>query len=131
MIPYFKVKIGYGNEDFISITKDELEKAHYAFLKDAKVVFNQGVAHGKNIISISPDYHRMFGWNYGYKMQPEDFDEVNRKVGNVNRYIEASKRKVQDYIASGQENMIGTTTLELPEQTKKLGTGAKHISELL
>ena len=127
---YYKVKIGYGVEDFISIDKDELEKAHYAFAKDAKVMFKNGVTNGKNILAVMPDYHKTMGWNYGHKMEAEDFADIVRKVGNMNAYIEASKNRVSYYISQGKENLIGTIPLKLSEPVNDRG-GVKSIGEML
>lgn len=110
---YFKVKIGYGPEDFISISKDELEKATYAFITNEKVVFDNGVTSGKQILSISPDYHKTMGWNYGHKMQDFDFAEVKEKIGNPLNYISQAKRNVEGYITSGKENLIGKNPLTI------------------
>lgn len=119
MTPYFKVKIGYGIEDFISISKDELEKATYAFMTNDKVVFQNGVANGKNIMAISPDYHKTMGWNYGHKMEDLDFAEVKEKIGDPTRYIALAKQNVQDYIAAGKTELIGSTPLELKTPSKE------------
>ena len=113
MTPYFKVKIGYGIEDFISISKDELEKATYAFITNDKVVFQNGVTTGKAIMAIVPDYHKTMGWNYGHKMEDLGFAEVKSKVGDLVKYISLAKDNVQAYINAGTPELIGSKPLEL------------------
>jgi hypothetical protein len=118
MTPYFKVKIGYGVEDFISISKDELEKATYAFITNDKVVFQNGVTTGKAIMAIVPDYHKTMGWNYGRKMEDLDFAEVKAKVGDPVKYIALAKENVQAYINAGTPELIGSKPLEIKAPSK-------------
>ena len=110
---YYKVKIGYGVEDIISITKDELEKATYAFITKADAVFQNGMCRGKDIMGILPDYHKTMGWNYGHKMEDLDFAEEKEKIGDPTKYISLAKDNVQAYIASNQEHLIGSKPLEI------------------
>lgn len=127
MTPYFKVKIGYGVEDFISISKDELEKALYAFRTNDKVMFENGVTSGKHILSITPDYYKTMGWNYGHKMEDLDFAEVKAKVGDPVKLIAQAKENVSHYISSGKESLIGTKTLEIESKKALQIEGKKEL----
>jgi len=106
---YFKIKTGYKDEDFIPIDETELEVAMYAFLTDSKAVFKNGVVNGKNIMSITEDWHRAKGWNYGYKLTPEDFAEISRDCGEYVGLIAEVKNNVQRIIESGRPELIGKT----------------------
>ena len=61
MKSYYRIKVGYGKNEFISIGEDELESAIYSFMSDTKGVFETGIVRGKDIISITPDYHKALG----------------------------------------------------------------------
>lgn len=111
---YFKIKTGYGDQDFISIDETELEAAVYAFLTDAKGMFKNGAVNGKNIMSITEDWHREFGWNYTYKLGPDDWEQINREATPKYRgIIQEAKDRVQGYISKGTTNKIGKEPLPL------------------
>lgn len=102
---YFKVKTGYGAEDFIPITEKELDSALYAFVTDSKIILDGGPVNGKNIITITEDWHRAMGWNYGYKMGPEDFEDI--QALDYKGVIAQAKARVTNLIKTGQTNLIG------------------------
>lgn len=92
---YFKVKTGYLDSDFIPIDETELEKALRAFVSDgSKVIFNGGAVRGRDIISITEDWHRALGFNYGYRLVPEDFEIINKKLPEYKGFIESVKIKI-------------------------------------
>ena len=106
---YFKIKTGFKDEDFISIDETELEAAMYAFMTDSKVICKNGMVHGRNIISITEDWHKEFGWNYGYKLLPEDFEEINTKATHYRGLIAQVKDNVQNIINTNQRELLGKT----------------------
>lgn len=109
---YFKVKIGYSADEFVSIDETELEKAVYAFASESKAIFKNGVVRGKDIIGITEDWNKAMGWNPLHKMTTEDFADVNRRIGSDYKgVIAAAKDRVQMYIANGKVDMIGKTPL--------------------
>ncbi len=106
---YFKVVRGFGTDDFIPITEKELEKAIYAHISGKTVVFDNGSINGAHISAIMPDFHRAMGWNYSYKLQPEDFSEINGLIGGEYKGILGQvKEKVNYLMKSGQAHLIGT-----------------------
>lgn len=109
---------GFGQDDFIPIDESELEAALYAHITGNKAFFNSGSITGSHISAIMPDYHRSMGWNYGYKMQPEDWTEVER--AGVRRIYENcmldAKMRVNEMIRSGRVDLIGkNNTKQLDE----------------
>jgi hypothetical protein len=81
---FFKIKTGFGENDFISITEDELPMALRAQLSGKIALLNGGSVAGNNIISITPDWNRMLGFNPTYKLQPEDYKRIgDKKVKQV------------------------------------------------
>lgn len=127
---HFKIKYGYSPEDTIKITDDELEKAVYAHIQGINGVFKNGTVSGKHIIAITEDWHTAMGYNDGYKLEADDFAHIKQKLGNsYTGIIALAKQRVQDYLAQGKENLIGTTPLELPERKEERG-GMRSIGEI-
>jgi hypothetical protein len=109
MIRYYKLIRGYGAEDYIEITEDELEKAQYAFLAKKDSVYSGGAVRGADILAIQPDYHRAMGWNRGYKLGPDDYAELSETGVSRNHmtYLAEIKDKVQHLIKTGKTELIG------------------------
>lgn len=107
---YFKLIRGYGAEDYLEIGEDELEKAMYCFLEKKDSVFSGGAVRGSQIMAIQPDFHRTMGWNRGYKLGGDDFEDMKQK--GIERKLQAmlseSKYRVQHFINTKQEHLIGT-----------------------
>lgn len=78
---YFKVKTGYGADDFLSITEDELPTALRAQIGGKVAVFAEGTIGGNHIMSITPDYNRVLGFARSYRLTPEDYEIL----GNTKR----------------------------------------------
>lgn len=74
---YYKVCLGYS--EFISIDENELEKSIKAQTLGIIVILKGGTANGRSITHIIPDHHRMLGYNYGYKLESEDFKKIKGK----------------------------------------------------
>lgn len=117
---YYKIIRGYGAEDFIRIDETELEKANYAFLAKKDAIYSGGSVRGSEILAIQPDYHRIMGWNTGYKLGVDDFAELRAKgiEKKCLGLLSSSKEKVQYLISTKQENLIGRN-VAIPELEKK------------
>ena len=112
----YKIVHGYGPEDYIEITDRELEKAYYCFLEKKDSIFSGGAIKGSQILNIKPDFHKIMGWNRGYKMDVEDFAELAQKgVDRKTRdRLNEAKDKVVGLIATKQTHLIGK------EETKQI-----------
>lgn len=76
---YFRVKTGYGVNDFVSIDQSEYGKAVRAQIKKSVVIFGgRGSVSGASIISVSPDWNRELGYHSDYQIKGEDMAEVPR-----------------------------------------------------
>jgi len=92
MTKYFKVKIGFKDDDFISIDETELRKAMIAQITGKIGIFNEGTIAGNSIISITPDYNKEMGWNRDYKLQGEDYDRIGvKRVEESRNLLETAK----------------------------------------
>lgn len=68
--------MGFGDDEYISITREELYKAIKAQINGGVVIFSEGSVDGNKIISITPDWNRALGLKRGYKLQSEDYDRI-------------------------------------------------------
>ena len=120
---YYKIIRGYNSEDYIEIDETELEKALMSFLTKKDAIYNNGAVRGSEILAIQPDYHRTMGWNRGYKLGAEDFEElsqkgIDRKLQNI---LSDKKEKVQNFISGRKEEKI----LDYSEEVKNLADKLK------
>lgn len=108
----YKVMIDYNN--FIPIQEDELEKAIKAWMANGKALFNAGAT--SRIEAVLPDEHAMMGWNYGYKLLPEDYSEIARSKDcqDARRTIEQKKNE-----------LLGISK----EQPKEISDGVKQLAD--
>lgn len=84
---YFKVKVGYGIDDFISIDETELSKCLRAQFNGSMVICKEGSISGKSIITITPDVNKLMGWNRSYQPTPEDYGEIPERALNEHRQL--------------------------------------------
>ena len=75
----YKIKIGFGDDDFIVIDETELAMAMRAQVTGKVGIFKEGSISGNNILEIRPYYNRLMGWNREYKLTDEDYLEVGTK----------------------------------------------------
>jgi hypothetical protein len=94
---YYTVQLSYndGNKDVV-ITAKDLAVAMWGFVKETKVVLSDGRAfRGKDIISILPNKVASMGWNDGYKLQPYDQEDIQKKLGrSLENYLSEVKNLI-------------------------------------
>lgn len=105
----YKIMIDYTK--FIPIDETELEKALTAFSTGQPAIFNEGATDRVN--NVLPDYHKMLGYNYGYKLQPEDWKEINtsKECQSAKRLIEDTKLKLAGGAPRSKEISAGVKQL--------------------
>lgn len=107
---YFKVKTGFDAAAYVSIDETEVDKAFLAFLTDAKTILGGVPVRGRDIITVSEDWHREMGWNPHHALDGEDWAYL-RDRGVVSRYTGAlgeAKERVTYLINSNQTHLVGT-----------------------
>lgn len=92
---YFRVKTGYGADDFISVSEQELPMALRAQITGKVGVFNEGTITGNHIISITPDLQRAMGYNRTYQLTNDDYNYIPHKTIDEHRLVlENTKHEV-------------------------------------
>lgn len=123
---YFKIKFGYGNDEFISIDETELKKAIEIHLTGKNGVFKEGSISGKNVIAIVPDWNKAMGWKRDYKLTGEDYTEIGNKREDEYRDL------IQIETTNVQRQLQGLPPLEAPKETTRIYTqGLKQIGDML
>ena len=89
---YYKVKIGYEKDDFLSIEETELPKAFKAQVTGQVAIFKEGSVGGNHIISIMPDWNRIMGYKRDYKLVGEDYDHIgDHRIDLARKTLENAK----------------------------------------
>lgn len=73
---YFKVKNGYGEDDFVSVDQTELPGAVKAQINGKVMLAREGTVSGNSILGITPDFNRALGYSRAYRMGPEDYKDL-------------------------------------------------------
>lgn len=113
---YFKVKTGYGVDDFISIDETEVRSAINAQVTGKVAVCKGGTISGNHIISITPDYNRLMGYHRDYQLNGEDYDAI----GNTEQVAH------QNFLEDTRNELTG---IKAPERTKEISDGVKKLAE--
>ena len=137
---YYKIVYGFNPDDHLPIKGDELPKAIALFVeKIGRGVFEDGVIRGQDIMRIIPDWHRVKGWNKGYKMNSDDnadvapLEEGYRNVYNKAKEIAeyAIKENRRDLLLKPSSEAIkelpqGEIPRQISEEVKKLADKFKN-----
>lgn len=128
---YFKVKYGFNVSDQVSIGENELEKALYAQIKGIPIQLGEAYINGRNIISITPHWHKHTGWYDYYEPDGgEDWEQIKRDCPSYEGIVESAKQKVHYLMQNGQEKLIGKNA-NIPELEKpKENRTSEHSKQL-
>jgi hypothetical protein len=132
---YFKVKIGYGADDYISITTPQnLEKALYLFASKEDGFLDGKPVRGVDIITITEDWNKALGVADSYKLNGEDQMLLSSR-GIKKQYagiIEKYSMRVEYLLKNGKKNLIGQK-VDIPEldapKAKEISEKSKKLSE--
>lgn len=120
---YYKVIHGFGSDDYISITADELPRAAKAQVTGQVVFFKEGSIGGNLIQKIVPDFGRMLGLNRGYKLSGEDYKLLSEEVtNNAFTLLEDTKLSItggsRGELSGPTNSLIGVVTKKLTGKNK-------------
>ena len=108
---YFRVHIGYGKDEYISVSETELERVYHLFYTQQKGVFASGeIVCGQNIQRITIDYNRIFNYypNYDFMNDTRSLSEAER-LGIPKRgrdIMRQSSSQVKQTFSSGDISRI-------------------------
>lgn len=106
---WFRVKYGYGVNDFISVTEDYLAKAIYAKQKQSLFSYGDKIIDGKEIKNIVPDYHKYTGWNAWYEpTSTEDFIQIERDCPSFSGYVDKATTIAIDAVRNNNPKLLLT-----------------------
>jgi hypothetical protein len=101
---YFKLKT-FG--DSISIDETELARALYAQVTGKVAILKNGSITGNQIFSITPDFHKAMGYNEGYKLTPEDHNDISNRCKSYDGFIGDVKQQLtQAMLANKVEDFL-------------------------
>jgi len=103
---YFRIKYGYGTDEFISVDETELPMAVRAHVTGKRGIFKEGTISGDKIIAIVPDFQRAMGWARDYELRGEDYADFGQKRIDEHRL---KLQKVEDEIKL-RESIIKSST---------------------
>lgn len=94
---YFRVKYGYGKDDFYSVEESDVARAIKAQGDGSVFVCSEGTISGNNIMAVMPDYNRVLGYNRDYTLTGEDYQEL---LPNIRReydnFLQDAKYKLAE-----------------------------------
>lgn len=125
---YFRIKTGYGKNEFLSITEEELPKAIKAQVTGKVGIFKTGTIAGNHIMSITPDWNKELGYHPDYVMSGDDYNELGSlRKSEYQRVLE----NAQEIVVAGIENRKPVLKLsEAPVQIHTRGlTGLDQLIE--
>lgn len=104
---WFRVKYGYSAGEFISIPEEYLAKAIYAKQKQSLFSFDDRIIDGKEIKTITPDYHKHTGWNEWYEPKDaDDFKQIERDCPDYTGYIDSATSLAITATRSGDVSLL-------------------------
>ena len=132
------MKFRGSNEVVYSVPAEEAHKAYYLWNTHQKGTFNNGLAiKGEDIERIEPDLVGSMGWNQGYKMLSEDYEESGlvksqlEKICSIAMKVGARQNPqlnvpLSKLIKEDPQLLIEMKSANAP----KIGGGMKQIGEI-
>ena len=122
MVKFFKIVYGYNEGDYLPITADELHKAHVLAIEGGKASFEAGFFQnrGNDVMRIVPDWHRVKGWNQGWKMTPDDYRDVEQLKKSFAKTFEKGKLIAEYAIRENRRDLLVMPASKAFEEIKTL-----------
>ena len=117
---YYRVKVGYRDDEFLSVSENELPKAQVLFLEgNGRALFDEGAIRGNDVMRILPDFHRARGWVRSWKMQDADYADI--------QHLEKPYRDTYQLAENIAKEIIKQNRRELLSENKSL----KELEEIV
>ncbi len=129
---YYKLVFGFNEDDYLSITSDELHKAQVIAIEGGKAIFEAGFFNnrGNDVMRIVPDWHRVRGWNKGYKMTELDHEDIKELVEPYRKTLANSKLLAEFIIKENRRDLLSQPASEAFKEIKQLQSPVhKELSE--
>lgn len=122
MPKYYKLVFGFNEDDYLSITSDELHKAQVIAIEGGKAIFENGFYNnrGNDVMRIVPDWHRVRGWNKGYKMNALDHEDIKSLIEPYRKTLANSKLLAEYIIRNNKRELLSLPASEAFKQVKEL-----------
>lgn len=106
---YFRVKYGYSTGEYISIPEEYLAKAIYSKQKQILFSYNDRIIDGKEIKTITPDYHKHTGWHEWYEPRDgDDFKQIERDCPKYDGVIDRATKIAIEANKTGNIQLLAT-----------------------
>lgn len=119
--PYFKLKIGYGEDDYIELPSLEVSTATKAMIEGTVYLGQRGFSAGNNIIAIMPDINRIGGYNRGYKPNPAELEAVHASHGYKHALVILGETK---------DKILGKKTVAMLENKTEMWELAFRVPDI-
>ena len=111
----FKIVYVFGEGDYLPISEDELVKALVLFMEGGRAVFANGAVRSQDISRIVPDWHAVKGWNRGWKMTPDDYEDVKSLEKPYQKTYEQASFIAEFIIKEDRRQLLNKSLKELVE----------------
>jgi len=133
---YYKIQFGFNESEYLPITANELPKALALFMeKTGRGIFESGAIRGQDIMRIVEDWHRAKSWHQGYKMLPEDFEDIKPLQEKYRETYNKAKLIAEFALKENRRDLLSKPPLEafkeLPqrEMPKQISEGVKKLAD--
>lgn len=126
---FYKIVYGFNEDDYLSITSDELHKAQVIAIEGGKAIFEDGFYNnrGNDVMRIIPDWHRVRGWNKGYKMTVLDHEDIKSLIEPYRKTLANSKLLAEYIIRNNKRELLSLPASEAFKQVKELQSPNKKM----
>lgn len=126
----FKIKIGYGADEYIAIEKSELAKAYHCFITEGKMITKDGYAlRGKDIIRIEPNWNAIMGYTRDYKLKGEDYLHIGEeRMRYANLIMSKAKEIAHEAV---QTNDVTVLSTELKKENLLVTSNSKKLKDIM
>lgn len=130
---YFKVRLGFGKNDFVSIDETDLSKAMRAQVKGTIVILGGESIAGNTISRISPDYNRIMGWYADYEPTGGDRErlESNSEIKQCRMLLEQQAGILSPQKLPGIKEIAPSTDIWMLNDTEVIDVIAKAYLEAI
>lgn len=101
---FFRIKYGYAKNEILSIPESKLATAIFAKQTGRMFQFGKAFIDGKEIKTITEDYHHHTGWNDLY--EPKDAEDMRQIQRDCPDYTGCIDNATKLAIRAGKENNV-------------------------